>query len=102
MTIKEMQKVFKKVHKARVQMADARYELSKLNVSAVVHIAEMAKLVAKNANTINKIAIAMNVAPVVLIDNAGNEEDFLRWCLVNNIEMTSASDEEEEAEESEA
>ena len=100
MTIKEMQKTYKKIFKAEFaafvnarniasMVADENYDYAT--------IAEYAKTIAKSHRSIVKIADAMNVGDGDIV-GFKNEDAFVKWCIMNNIEMhenESASNDEE-------
>lgn len=101
MTIKEMQKLYKKIAKAENNYDNARWELEERHdMTDVAWYIEKAQQLHKAARTLVKIADSMTTTMVSLMLNTGSEDEFIRWMIVNDIEMIEkVEDEEEEKEE---
>ena len=96
MTIKEMQKIYKKVYKAINDFYAARGFIQFDDNPDI--LAENAKGMLKAWKVLNKVSTAMNVSISVLVNKAINEESFVRWCLLENIEYKKPENDNEEDE----
>lgn len=97
MTIKEMQKVYKKINKAMDDMQKAADAFA-LCIADFDKRAEHAKAYVKAHRVLDKIGEAMNVNTLALANKCISEESFVYWCLMNKIEYkTDDQNEEEEA-----
>lgn len=100
MTIKEMQKVYKKISKADNLLWNAIDSIRVDGLSRKLY-SECAKDVTKCTKQLNKIASAMNLE-IEQITGFATVDDFARFCFLNNIEYNAGTDDEEnEADETE-
>ena len=99
MTIKEMQKLYKKVAKASVDLFTAHTKQLEI-ANDVDKIAENARIIVKAHRTLTKIGDAININNMAICYKASlGEEAFVRWCLVENIQYNDTDSIQEETEE---
>lgn len=96
MTIKEIQKLYKKVQKAMNTVANAfdamnRNKFATLSVQ-VVNIEAMRK----GARTLCKIADSMAIGLDTLEAIATNENNFALYCLTNNLTLNAEPEPEDD------
>lgn len=96
MTIKEMQKVYKKVSKAINEFYVSRGCMESSDHPDI--LAEYAKNMVKAWKVLDKVSAAMNANNLELVNKAINEESFVRWCLLENIDYKTSENETEDVE----
>lgn len=101
MAIKEMQKLYKKIVKAENNYDTARWSLEdRHDFTDVEWYLEKAQQLHKACRALKKIADNMTTTMGLLMLNTGNEDEFIRWMIVNDIDIIEkVEDEEEEKEE---
>lgn len=99
MTIKEMSKLYKKVSKLEDMYDSARYYFTDANCIAYERNLEQATNMCKALKGLKKIADAMAIDTLELLGHTISEESFLRWMLVNDINIVANEEDEEEVQE---
>lgn len=104
MTIKEMQKMHKKINKVADEYKVSFAVMQEVHPAEVEYAAECAQKITRSAKQLKKIAdsIACTVEQIIYKGYYASEDEFVKWCVVNNIEFVStdaAEDEQNDANE---
>lgn len=98
MTIKEYQKIYKKVNKAITLYNEGCNEIKLARGYDIPEHVASAKKLMKAARTLEKLASVMHVNLDEMRLATATEDSFVRWCIFNDVEMhESVEDEQEES-----
>ena len=98
-TVKDMRKLYKKIEKAENAYDAARWALEdRHDLTDVDWYMEKAQNLHKACRALKKVADNLTTTMLEMMLHTGNEDEFIRWMILTNIEMVNEETDEENEE----